>query len=220
MWSLSPLGTGLEQDITVRHFIVGGPPKTSKLTTPGPPIPQGTFILCLWCVLAPPLSFSTAPAVPTPTGQAVWYCQPRLKPQAGITLTQDTATTYVLLDGHDLPVLVPSKHLTFVLRMMSANLFTARAHIFADLQSPSSGWYAASSLSSATGSPRHLQAARTSPWRAHESGGMPPTFPFPLLSRQATCPRPLMPPLESISSSLCVSRLVRPQGCGALFLMA
>ena len=77
---LAPWGTGLEQDITVIPFVVGKPPKTSKFTNPRPPIPRGTFIPSLWCAVVPPLSFTTAPVVPTPTRQVMWYCLPGLKP--------------------------------------------------------------------------------------------------------------------------------------------
>ena len=109
---LAPWEIGLEQNITVTPFLVGSPHQILHLTKPGLPVPKVAFILSPWCAVVPPLSYTTAPAAPTPTGEAVWYCQHGLEPQASI-LTQDITTVYVLLDGHDLPVLVPSKHLTF-----------------------------------------------------------------------------------------------------------
>ena len=39
--------------------------------------------------------------------------QARKKPQAGVLLSQNALTTYILLNGHDLPCIVPLKHLTF-----------------------------------------------------------------------------------------------------------
>lgn len=105
---LAPWGTGLEQDIMVIPFIVLRPPKMSKLSNPETPIPQGTFILSLWCDV-PPLSHTTP-------------------------------TARVFLDDHDLPVLVPSECLTFVLRTTSPNLFADWAYTIADIQNCSTCW--------------------------------------------------------------------------------
>ena len=49
---LAPGGTGLEEDITT-PFIMGRPPKISKLTNLGPPIPQGRFTLSCWYITVP-----------------------------------------------------------------------------------------------------------------------------------------------------------------------
>ena len=110
---LAPWGTGLEQAVREMPFIVGR--ATQNLQTHQSRVSNFSRYIypfsLAWC--CSPLSYTTAPGVPTPTGQAVWYGRPGLKPQARTTLTQGTATACILLDGHDLLFLVPSNHLTF-----------------------------------------------------------------------------------------------------------
>lgn len=45
--------------------------------------------------------------------QAVWYHRSGPKPQAGVVLAQNAVTAYILLNGNDLPCIVPVTHLTF-----------------------------------------------------------------------------------------------------------
>ena len=52
--------------------------------------------------------------LPSPSGgQVIWYFRPGQTPQAGMVLSQNTVSVFILYDGHDLPCTVPIKHLTF-----------------------------------------------------------------------------------------------------------
>ena len=43
----------------------------------------------------------------------IWYFRPGETPQAGMVLSQNAVSVFILYNGHDLPCTVPVKHLTF-----------------------------------------------------------------------------------------------------------
>lgn len=65
---------------------------------------KGTTVLTLRSV-TPPLQCSGL-AVGTAGTQEIWYCRPGPKPQAGV-VSQNALTACMLLNGHDLPCIVP-----------------------------------------------------------------------------------------------------------------
>ena len=46
-------------------------------------------------------------------GQVIWYLRPGQTPQAGMVLSQNAVSVFILYNDHDLPCTVPVKHLTF-----------------------------------------------------------------------------------------------------------
>ncbi|XP_070092000.1 endogenous retrovirus group PABLB member 1 Env polyprotein [Equus caballus] len=78
-----------------------------------------------------------------------------------------------------------------LVRMISANLFTAWAHTFADIQNRSNCWVCSElPLSSTTGLPWRLQAANASDWRALQERRNAAHFPIsaPLLPSSLSLP--------------------------------
>ena len=59
------------------------------------------------------LSSILAQAVETEGGQAVRHCSPKQTTGRGGILSQNVITDCILFNGHDLPCIVPVKHLTF-----------------------------------------------------------------------------------------------------------
>ena len=46
-------------------------------------------------------------------GQVIWYFRPGQTPQAGMVLSQNAVSVFILYNDHDLPCTVSVKHLTF-----------------------------------------------------------------------------------------------------------
>lgn len=70
------------------------------------------YIASLWQVWTAPLQVTSLNAWGPRPDQA-WYTHPRQAPITVTLLTQDCTVAYVLLDGQDLPLLVPLKCLSY-----------------------------------------------------------------------------------------------------------
>ena len=87
--------------------------KATKTINSGPLLEKDTTVLTLWSVVVPPVQYS-ALALGTEDGQAIWYCRPGQKSQAGVVLSQNAVTACILRYGHELPLLCPLNILTYV----------------------------------------------------------------------------------------------------------